>query len=154
MWKQLKSSEDALALMQEFGNFHDGCIREMHLWGGYFVDTNLSMTCPDTPDLKCRVVVQRQWLTPATIEMLFIGVSHCSICAEAGYDRIIGSATLEVGNAGVIWSPDSHFDLKSGAFGASSAIVARHMYWRSIENGLGPKLSFGITSDLPEEEEL
>jgi hypothetical protein len=150
MWHQITTEEDAQALMHAFGAFHDGCIREMHLWGGYFVNEKLGMTCPNTPDLKCRLIVQRQWQAPATIEMLFDGVSICAISAEPGYDRIMSEATLSVGQAGIVWSPDSEFTLESATFEASSVVVAKRMWWRPIENGLGADLVFGSAAGLPD----
>lgn len=107
MWHLISSQRDAERLMSTFGLFHDGCIREAHLWGGYFVASDLSMACPTTPDFKCRVLIQRQWENPAAVELLFDGVSQFSAAAPSGYDRIIMSATLVVEDNKVIWSPDS-----------------------------------------------
>jgi hypothetical protein len=138
MWHVISSPSEAESLMQTFGSFHDGCIRNLQVWGGYFVGPGLSMSCPDTPDLKCRVLVQRQWDDPSAIELLFDGVSHISISATAGYDRIISRATLRAEEGRIVWSPDMDFDESKYEFGNSSAIVATRLWWRVVADGLGP----------------
>ena len=149
MWNEVTSEADIKRLMEAFGYFHDGCIREMHLWGGYSVGDNLSMHCPETPDLRCRLLIQRQWKDPAAIELLFDGVSHCSVAAEAGYDRIIMEATLLLEPGRIVWSPDEEFHESEFEPGASSAIVAKRLWWREIESGLGSALRYSQLPDPP-----
>jgi hypothetical protein len=138
MWQFISSPSEAESFMKTFGSFHDGCIRDLQVWGGYFVDASLSMSCPDTPDLKCRVLVQGQWDALSTVELLFDGVSHISMSAPAGYDRIISSATLRAGEGKIVWSPDMDFDESKYEFGNSSAVVATKLWWRVVVDGLGP----------------
>ena len=64
MWTAVVTQADADSLLRLFGSFHDGCIREAHVWGGYYVGPDLSMQCPPTPDLKCCLLIQRQWGQP------------------------------------------------------------------------------------------
>ena len=149
MWQQVISQSDADSLMKTFGSFHDGCIRELQVWGGYYVSPDLRMTCPDTPDLKCRVLVQRQRANPAAVELLFDGVSQVSVAAPAGYDRIILAATLLVEAGKIVWSPDHAFDESQHEFGMSSAIVARRLWWRPVADGLGSGLAYPRLNEMP-----
>ena len=44
-WQALTSQADLDQLMNIFGGFHDGCIREAHAWTEHFVNPGLSMSC-------------------------------------------------------------------------------------------------------------
>jgi hypothetical protein len=150
MWRAVLTQADADTLLGAFGYFHDGCIREAHVWGGYHVNPDFGMSCPETPDLRCRLVVQRQRDNPATVELFFDGVSLVSFAAPPNYDRIISAATLRV-DAGIItWSPGTEPDEGSGPDWKPSKIVSTRLWWRAIENGLGPKIRYGMLKDLPE----
>jgi hypothetical protein len=137
MWTLISSTAESSALMHAFGGFHDSCVRDMQIWGGYFVSDAGNMGCPPTPDLNCRVVIQRQFEELPAIELLFRGVSHISLAAPAGFDRIISRATLHVQPGRIIWSPDQDFDPSQFRFEWSSAIVATHAWWRPLGGGLG-----------------
>lgn len=154
MWQPVTSSADAENLMRVFGRFHDSCIRELHVWGKYFVAPDLTMACPDTPDFSCRLFIQRQAANPAAVELLFTGVSHLSVVASPGYDRIIMEATLLVEDGKLTWSPDNDFDSAKYDFGMSSAIVATKLWWRPIEGGLGLSPSYGRPAELPNDAAL
>jgi hypothetical protein len=136
MWHAIASSSGAEALMQ--------------VWGGYFVTPDLTMKCADTPDLKCRVIVQRQCNNPVAVELLFDGVSHISIVAPAGYDRIIMRATLRVEDGKVTWSPDADFDQSNYNFKKSSVIVAYKLWWRAVEVGYGPGSTPAELREVPD----
>lgn len=58
-----------LKLWKIEGNY-DGVLREMHLWNDYYVGDDLSMDSGDGM-LNAKVLFQRQWEKPSTIEMLF-----------------------------------------------------------------------------------
>ena len=59
-WKPLSSQADLDQLMNIFGHFHDGCIREAHVWTEHFVDTDLRMSCTGDLDTRVRLLIQRQ----------------------------------------------------------------------------------------------
>ena len=42
-WNEIKTQSDADELMDQFGGFHDACIREGHFWTGTYVSEDLSM---------------------------------------------------------------------------------------------------------------
>ena len=70
-WNIIKDQGDADSLMALFGGFHDGCLREAHLWTGHWVSKDLSMTCSDSLDNCIRILVHRQFKDPFAIELLF-----------------------------------------------------------------------------------
>ena len=77
-WKKINSENDINDLLKTFGGFHDGVLREMHLWNDYYVDEDLSMDSGDGM-LNAKVLFQRQGKEPSTIEMLFWGVNKINI---------------------------------------------------------------------------
>lgn len=152
-WQAVANQSDAEHLMQIAGSFHDGCVREVHIFGGYFVKPDLSMICPNTPDLKCRVLVQRQSVDHAVMELFFDRVSAVLLAAPAGFDRIISSATLTVEVDRIVWSPDRVWDESKSIPGNSSGIVAGRMWWRDVPDGFGRSLMYGDAGDFPQEVE-
>jgi len=50
---EIKTQSDIDALMKRFGGFHDSCIREAHIWTGYWVSPDFSMSV--SQDLDTRV---------------------------------------------------------------------------------------------------
>ena len=96
-WKEIKTQADAEALMDLFGGFHDGCIREAHLWTDHYVAPDLSMMCPGKLDNRIRILVQRQFKNPAAIELLFEEVTRFNLAPTPdNCDSIIFEATLLV----------------------------------------------------------
>ena len=150
MWRAVLTQADADDLMQQFAHFHDGCIREAHVWGGHYVHPDLKMTCGETPDLKCRVVVQRQWADPSVIELLFDRVSRFVLAAPFNYDRIIMGATLLLKGDELLWSPDDEYDEACHDNVMSSVIVSRKLWWRPLPDALGAHLRYGIPAELPQ----
>jgi hypothetical protein len=75
-WSEVKTQADADALMEAFGCFHDGCIRESHLWTDHWVSEDLSMSCPANWDNRLRFFVQRQSRNPSAVELLFEEVAR------------------------------------------------------------------------------
>ena len=78
-WSVIKNQGDAASFMTLFGGFHDGCLREAHLWTGHWVPKDLSMTCSDSLDNCIRILVQRQFKDPFAIELLFGEVARFNL---------------------------------------------------------------------------
>ena len=78
-WYVIKDQGDVDSLMALFGGFHDGCLREAHLWTGHWVSNDLAMTCPDSLDNCIRILVQRQFKDPFAIELLFGEVARFNL---------------------------------------------------------------------------
>jgi hypothetical protein len=78
-WEEIKTQADANALMEVFGNFHDSCIREAHLWTDHWVSPKLSMSCCGHLDNKIRFLIQRQYKNPSAIELFFEHVTRFNL---------------------------------------------------------------------------
>ncbi|WP_315671528.1 hypothetical protein [Clostridium sp. 19966] len=46
-WIDVKNENDIKKLLNAFGWFHDGCLREIHLWNSYSINNDLGMGCGD-----------------------------------------------------------------------------------------------------------
>ena len=149
MWTTVVTQADANALLSLFGSFHDGCIREAHVWGGYCVDPDMSMRCPPTPDLKCRLLIQRQWEDPSAVELLFDQVSRITLAAPEEFDRIIAGAGLRVEAKCIVLSVDTEFEDENPNVESSTAIIARRLWWRRVDDGLGNVLRYGGSDEFP-----
>lgn len=68
---RLESQADIDHLLHAVGGFHDGCIREAHVWAEHYVLPDLRMSCGGDLDTRVRLLVQRQFKAPSAIELLF-----------------------------------------------------------------------------------
>ncbi len=154
-WNEITNQTDIDELMAVFGEFHDGCIREMHLWTESCVERNLSMSCSDHLDHHVRLLVQRQYSDPSAIELLFDEVKYAAINPSAeNYLSIIFGATLilqegifywaDVGN----WLPD-----QENSMGATW-ISACKLRWRDASKWMGEELRYGPKDMLASDKEL
>ena len=87
-WIELKEESDINDLLERFGYFHDGCLRERHMWTGTYVDEDLSMAVPfGELDTNVKMLFQRQYSNPSAIEF---------VPTPENYDSIITLATIAV----------------------------------------------------------
>ena len=93
-WIQVIDQAHADYLMEQFGEFHDGCLHELHLWTGYSVSPERSMTCTLGCEIGVRVLIQRQSDELSAIELLFQEVKRLNIVGPVNRDSIIYGATL------------------------------------------------------------
>jgi hypothetical protein len=142
-WRHVVTQADADALMDLFGGFHDGCIREAHLWTDHWVSQDLSMSCPGHLDNRIRFLIQRQFLDPSAIELLFDEVTRFNfVPSPENYDSIIYSATLLVQGEVIFWSPDAPWRPDDPKRDDATWISARKLRWREVP-WLGPDLRYG-----------
>ncbi len=104
-WNTITSEADIEHLLGLFGEFHDSCLREAHLWTETYVAENLAMSCPGHLDTRVRLLIQRQAANPSAVEMLFEQVIGFHMAPTPdNYDSIIYGATLEVADGVFFWS--------------------------------------------------
>lgn len=90
-WRELKTENEIRELMDLFAQFHDGCIREIHIATGHFVEEDLSMTCHWPTTLT--MLVQRQRREPSALELKFEEVVELRMSPPSpNYDAIIWNA--------------------------------------------------------------
>jgi len=130
-------------LMRLFGDFHDNCIREAHLWTGHWVSSDLSMVCPAHLDTRIRFLIQRQFEGPSAIELLFEEVTRFNLVpSPEDYASIIFSATLFVEDGLIFWSPEGNWRPNDPERNDSTWISARTLRWREVP-WLGEELRYG-----------
>ena len=129
-WKEIKTQADADALMEAFGDFHDSCIREAHLWTGHWVTPELRMRC--VPDNHLRVLFQRQFTSPSAIELVFEYVIRFNLVPPPeNYDSIILAATLLVRDGDIFWCPLDDWTREKLNKDEFTWVTAKQLRWRS-----------------------
>jgi hypothetical protein len=149
-WKEIKTQADADALMDLFGDFHDSCIREAHLWTDHWVSPDLSMSCAPDLDNKILFLIQRQFENPSAIELLFERVTRFNLVpSPENYDSTISGATLLVQNGSVFWSPEGDWAPNKPNRDDSTWVSARELRWREV-HWLGKELRYGPKDESAE----
>jgi hypothetical protein len=143
-WQPLTSQADLDRLMNVFGGFHDGCIREAHMWTEHFVDSGLSMSCTGDLDTRVRLLIQRQFKAPSAIELLFENVVtfHLQPSPE-NYDSIILGAAMLCRDGTFYWAEDADWSPESLKRDESTWIAAKKLSWRDVSDWMGPDLRYG-----------
>lgn len=146
-WKDIKLQADADTLLSIFGHFHDGCIRELHMWTEHWVNEDLSMEYSVDLDTKIRILVQRQFENPSAIELLFEEVERFNLMPmQKNYDSIIYGAILLVKEDAIYWSPEEDWSPESSDRDECTWIKAHRLKWREV-NWLGQQLRYGPNED-------
>ncbi len=130
-WIELNTDERIAELMTAFGNFHDACVREIHVESGHSVDRNLRMET----DWRTTVhmLVQRQAPAPSAIEMRFEEVVTLQVVpAEPDCASIIFRATCTLTNGALCWADDR----------GGCRIEARRAWWRDASKWMGRDLRY------------
>ncbi len=140
-WFTVRSEPDVEKLMNEFGEFHDGCLREVHIWTGHYVDEDLSMVCASELDTQVRMLIQRQFRNPSAIELLFEQVTafHLSPSPQ-NYDSIIFTATLKFKEDGSIYWADNYGEEQDDDV---TWVTAKVLSWRPVSEWMGKQLRYG-----------
>jgi len=142
-WQEIKTQADADALLSVFGNFHDSCIREAHLWTGYSVSRELYMSCPCNLDNNIRFLIQRQFKNPSAIELLFEEVTRFQLVpTPENFDSIILGATILVQDGSIFWSLEGGWTPDKAHRDEVTWVSARKLRWREVD-WLGKELRYG-----------
>ena len=143
-WKPLTSQADCDALMKLFGGFHDGCIREAHVWTETSVDAALGMSCPSHLDTRIQLLIQRQWKAPSAIELLFeqVVTFHLQPSAD-NYDSIIFSAEMLCRDDTFYWADLGGWLPESPSSNDATWVAAKSVSWRDASEWMGSDLHYG-----------
>jgi len=140
-WQELSTPEQIDALMRLFGNFHDGCVREIHVGTGHSVAENLSMTV----DWRTTVhmLVQRQFRNPSAIELRFGELVGMNVSApDSTSEGIIMSAAFLLRDGLLYWADNSLFQGDWRTDPECTWIAARRVWWRDASEWMGPGLRY------------
>jgi hypothetical protein len=143
-WQSLTSQADLDVLISLFGGFHDGCLKEAHLWTGNCVFPDLSMSCAGNLDIRVRLLFQRQFNNPSAIELLFEQVTafHLHPCPPND-DAIIMDATLSHYDGLFYWAETYDWSPKDAAREDITWIAGKTLSWRDASEWMGDELRFG-----------
>ncbi|TKI63283.1 hypothetical protein FC756_18465 [Lysinibacillus mangiferihumi] len=137
-WMEIKDTSDIEYLLERFGYFHDGCLREMYMWTGTYVNEDLSMEVPGELDTNVKLLFQRQYANPSAIEILFEGVTGIRIIpSPENYDSIIIDAVILKIEDNFYWADNYDWHPKENADNYSNWISAKQMKWREVNDWMG-----------------
>lgn len=137
MWNEIVNKNDLRSFMDIFLGFHDSCIKEIKYVSGAFVDENLSMY-PINDKRRLRMIIQRQYKNPSTIEMDFIGLIKLKISPlDENYTCEILGATMGIKNDCIYWCDcdgisENDIDNYNGTL-----ICSSRFRWRTADEYIG-----------------
>jgi hypothetical protein len=145
-WLSLVEPEEIANLMQMFGNFHDSCVREIHVATGHYVDQDLRMTVDWRTNVQ--MLVQRQYRNPCAIELRFDGVTGMHVSPPPrDCESVISDAAFFVQDGTYYWAESGLWRPERSCGCEATWIAARQVYWREASDWLGPRLRYLAISD-------
>lgn len=146
-WIKINNEEDIKTLMNLYGGFHDGCIKEMRYESGMYVDNDLSMY-PFNSKRNLYVLFQRQFKNPSVIEMLFEKIDSLNLNPNnEDYDGIISGAYMCFEENKILWFDYDYFKEEEGYQSMYNntdltVIKAASVKYRIRDNCLGTDLFY------------
>jgi hypothetical protein len=143
-WIEVTSQADLDRLMDTFGDFHDGCLKEMRLWTETFVQPNLSMTIGMGWDYHAHFLFQRQWNNPSAIEIGFDEIRSINIVpSPPNYDSSIFGATLILKDDIFYWAETGNWRPDDPVCNEITWIAANKLKWRDASEWMGETMRYG-----------
>jgi hypothetical protein len=150
IWTRIQTQSEADELMRQFGSFHDGVLREAHLWTEHWVSDKLAMAIGIGLDTRVRMILQRQWQPLSAVELLFEEVTRFNVVpSPENYEASIRAATLLVAGATIFWADESNWRPGESDSDDVTWISARRLHWRDASDWMGEPLHFGSVGSLP-----
>lgn len=144
-WIEIKDQSDINDLLEYFGYFHDGCLREMYMWTGTYVKENLSMVVPGALDTNVRMLFQRQFSNPSAIELLFEHVTGIQIIpSPENYDSIIQDAIIRKLEDTFYWADGYDWHPIENPDACSNWISAKKIKWREVNDWMGKQNRYAL----------
>lgn len=148
-WHEIKSQSDADHLMERFGSFHDGCIREVHIWTDTWVNPDLSMSISPGLDVSMRLHIQRQYRNPMAIELFFEKVTRFNLVpTPENCDSIIIAATMIVRDGLIYWAPLGNWDHTIANCDNDTWVSGKKLRWREVDNWIGKNVHYGFKNEI------
>jgi hypothetical protein len=140
-WQSLGSPAQIKALLGLFGDFHDACVREIHVATGHYVKQDLAMTCDWRTTVH--VLIQRQFAGPSAVELRFEEVVGLRVCPPGpNHDSVLFDAALFLRDGIVYWADRDGWTPEVSDRDDSTWVSARKAYWRDASEWLGPQLRY------------
>jgi hypothetical protein len=143
IWNHLASKTEVDNVLKVFG-FHDGCLREAHVWTEHSVASDLRMSCTGELDTRVRLLIQRQFSAPSAIELLFEQVTTFHLQPSPhNYDSIILDATLLLEGDTFYWADVGGWSPLASDRDEATWIAAKKASWRDASDWMGADLRYG-----------
>lgn len=134
-WNELNTQDDINTLLETFGYFHDGCIKELKYISGKYVTENLSMY-PINSQRILSVIYQRQGRNPSVIEVVFEGLIKLNLEPNDEHsDGIIYGVYMAINDNAIYWADTEEFDFNRQ--NSCTWIAANKAKWRIADEYLG-----------------
>lgn len=137
-WHEIKVKKDINELMNAFGCFHDGCLKELKYISGESVDQTLSMNPINTK--RClSIIFQRQYHDPSVIEIIFDKIIRLNLVpVSEDYTGEISGAYMDFVDGVIYWSDYEDFEpSKEDEFNDCTWISSAFAKWRIADQYLG-----------------
>lgn len=136
---EIKYDSDIEKLMEEFGWFHDSCIKELKYYSGGYVDEDGDMY-PFNSKRCVKIIFQSQNAHIRVIEMKFEKIQKLNLRPRyEEYDCIIYNASLKKINNLFYWSEWENFKEEDLKKEDGTWISAQKVSWRPLNNTFGDK---------------
>lgn len=135
LWNEIVTQEDVKAFNDNFGIFHDACLKEMCFSSGGWVSDDLRMSVLSNP--VARFLFQRQFRNPSAIEVEFSDIIQINIRpvpSDNGVD--LRETHLYLDNGIFFWSERDYEFLEEGK-DKCTWIAAKVVKWRERDDTLG-----------------
>jgi len=137
MWHEIVNEDDINRLMDTFGEFHDGCIKELKYASNIFVREDLTI-CPADNERILKIIFQRQYENPTAIEMEFRELLQLRVLpTEEWYDSIIFGATMIKGDNCIYWCDGDSLSKSELDSYEGTLICASKVRWRVADEYIG-----------------
>jgi len=141
-WHELVCQDDIDKLMNIYGHFHDGCIKEIHYISGAYVGDNLSMMPINTQRIL-KVIFHRQARNPAAIEVEFSKLVQFNLKpVDENYTTEIFGTFMKYINGVIYWADDDSWNIESEDKSEYTWIAASHVRWRENNNYLSDEIIY------------
>ncbi|WP_026881375.1 hypothetical protein [Clostridium akagii] len=142
-WIEVKTKDDIKNLLDVFDFFHDGCLREIHLWNSYYIGSDLSMAAGEGT-LNAKVIFQRQSKNPSAIEVCFSEVQRMNIVAtNPNYWYMILGASLFYKGGLYYWADEEQWNISEPSNSEIMWISAKGIKWRDKSEWMKDTLRYG-----------
>ena len=151
-FREINTTYDMNTLMNDFGRFHDSCIKEIVYISGGFVNEKGAMNPFDS--LKSVIIVfQSQDAKYQNIEIKFDGVVQMNLVPKPDdYDNIIYEASLIRENELYYWAEWGDFRITDSNNYTGTWISAKKISWRALEQPVGNRPIYYPLNYLPKNE--
>jgi hypothetical protein len=143
-WQPIETEADVERLLSAFGEFHDSCLREVHIWTEAHVREDLAFVDTSHLDTHLRVLFQRQWRDPTAIDLLFDELIEFHLApTPENLGASITDATVFITDGVIYWADHWEWRPDSQIGDDITWVAARRMRWRDASTWMGDKLRYG-----------